>query len=229
MNQRRYSDEEIARIFKTATQTAEVVPQPPASGGLTLSDLQEIGREVGLSEEAVARAASRLDHAVVVGRRLPAGITRRYFSLPIRVGTSVELSRTLSDAEWEQLVADLRTTFDADGVIRVDSGRREWSGGGAHAVLEHTASGERFTLHLSKRSAPAWMWSAIVTFNAAAALFVPALAGLSINPIFVRAPVVLLGAGLAMFAYSAIKLPSWARSRRQQVDGVFTRLLAGMA
>lgn len=180
---------------------------------------------MGLSEDAVALAAARLEQTALVAPRLPAGVTRRYFGLPIRVGTSAELTRALSGAEWDHLVADMRTTFDTLGEVRVEGVRREWRGAGAHAVLEPTLDGERFSLQMSKRTAPAWMWSAIVAFDAAVALFVPALTGLSSNVNFVRGPVMLVAAGLGMFAYSAIKLPPWARSRQQQVEGVFNRLL----
>lgn len=229
MTQRRYSEDEVAAIFRTATETPEALRSPATSGGLTLPQLQEIGREVGLSEEAVARAAARLDQSPIVGRPQPAGITGRYFGMPIRVGTTVELKRRLSDVGWEQLVNDMRTTFDAHGRMEMEGSRRVWSGAGVSAELEPTDTGERFTIHMSKRSAPAWMWSAIVALNGAAVTFFFPLAGLSDDVNFLRGSVGLLAAGLAMFAYSARKLPGWARLHKQQVDGVITRLLAATA
>ena len=62
MTDRRYNDEEVAAIFTRAAEG----PQTPLLGvsrdeGLTLGDLQEIGREVGIPPDAVARAAQLVD------------------------------------------------------------------------------------------------------------------------------------------------------------------------
>ena|SRR5712664_49430 len=58
MADRRYDDKEIAAIFRAATEGAQSSPREvPRDEGLTLADLQAIGREVGISSEAVARAA----------------------------------------------------------------------------------------------------------------------------------------------------------------------------
>jgi hypothetical protein len=91
---------------------------PAAGKGMTLAALREIGREVGISPESISHAARSLD---LVGR--PA--LRTFLSLPIGVGRTVELDRPLSDSDWERLVADLRETFEARGVVKYD-GPWEW-------------------------------------------------------------------------------------------------------
>jgi hypothetical protein len=62
MSDRRYDDEETAAIFLTAAENPQAAPlHLPSNEGLTLADLQEIGREVGISPEAVAQAAQALE------------------------------------------------------------------------------------------------------------------------------------------------------------------------
>src|SRR5690349_5878418 len=61
MNERRYSDEEVAAIFGRATEGASSTPVgEPQEDGLTLAELQDIGREVGIAPTAIAAAARTL-------------------------------------------------------------------------------------------------------------------------------------------------------------------------
>ena len=62
MTERRYDDDEVAAIFARAADARQVGGHPAApSSGMTLQELQDIGREAGLSPESVARAAATLD------------------------------------------------------------------------------------------------------------------------------------------------------------------------
>src|SRR2546423_15320789 len=79
MAERRYNDKEIAAIFRAAAEgPQESQPDVSREEGLTLADLQAIGREVGISSEAVAQAAQALD----VRRPAPA---RTFLGLPTGV------------------------------------------------------------------------------------------------------------------------------------------------
>ena len=112
MSDRRFNDDEVAAIFAKATDEQQSSQrQLPSSEGLTLAQLQAIGREAGISPERVAQAAFELDHA---GN----STSLRFLGLPLGVGRTVELGRRLSEEEWEQLVVDLRETFDARGTVR---------------------------------------------------------------------------------------------------------------
>jgi len=63
-SERRYSDEQIAAIFKMASEEQKKLDRDGSAGvGLTLAELQEIGGETGISSEAVARAAATFEHA----------------------------------------------------------------------------------------------------------------------------------------------------------------------
>ena len=134
MPERRYSDDEVAEIFRLATA------QPPrlgaATDGLTLAELTEIGREVGISEETVAAAARAVDAA-------PHSATQTLLGLPIGVARTVTLDRSVSDAEWDQLVVAARETFAARGSLRQDGAFRQWTNGNLQLLLEPTAAGHR--------------------------------------------------------------------------------------
>jgi hypothetical protein len=56
---RRFTDREVALVLRRASEIDQA-EGPTAGGGLSLEDLQEIGREVGISPEAIARAVSTL-------------------------------------------------------------------------------------------------------------------------------------------------------------------------
>ncbi len=54
----RYSEGEIAQIFERATEAqATGGPSAVSGDGLTLAQLQEIGREVGISSDLITKAA----------------------------------------------------------------------------------------------------------------------------------------------------------------------------
>jgi hypothetical protein len=223
-SERRYTEDEIANIFANAAEQGVARTRTSGSSGLTLPELQQIGSEVGLSPEAVADAAARLDNPAVTWRH-PAVITKHHFWLPVEAGKTIELPRRLSDQEWTQLVADLRTTFDARGRVEETANKREWRGGGAHAVLTHTDNGARFQLSSFRRQGIVMLWAAVVSFNVAAITFFIAAAGLSDDVDILRTSVFSAIAGTGIVMTTALKLRAWARLARQQVDGVVARLL----
>src|SRR5690348_2471739 len=62
MTDRRYNDKEMAAIFRAATEGLQSPQREvPTEEGLTLTELQAIGREVGISPDAVAQAAQALE------------------------------------------------------------------------------------------------------------------------------------------------------------------------
>lgn len=222
MAERRYTDEETAAIFKAATelqQTALTVPAdrqdvPGAGEGMTLAQLQEIGREVGIPSDLVARAAHGLE---LRGR----ASVRRFLGLPIGVGRTVPLRRALTEAEWERLVVDLRETFDARGQIRADGGFRQWTNGNLQALLEPTAAGHQLRLKTVKGDAYRLMSVGATMMAVDAALF----AVQTIGGAHGAGGVLAVGAtGLVMFVLGAIRIPGWAKLRRAQMEGIVARL-----
>lgn len=217
MSERRYSEEEIAAIFERAAQAQQTARRQLASGeGMTLAELQEIGRDVGLPAELVVDAALSIDRS---GRPT----SRKFLSLPIGVGRTIELDRRLSEEEWQQLVADLRETFDARGSIRYDGPFRQWTNGNLQALLEPTPTGHRLRLQTVKGDARGLMTAGLGILGVGAATAIASLltGGLAALP---TGLVFLSVIGLGMFGLGALRLPGWARQRRRQMEAVAERL-----
>jgi hypothetical protein len=219
-SERRYDEDEIAAIFERATEAQETGPRHLAAPeGMTLAQLQEIGREVGIPAELVADAAQSLD------RPVPAPVVRSFLGLPIRVGRTVELGRRLTDDEWEQLVVDLRETFDARGTVRHEGSLRQWTNGNLQVFLEPGAAGHRLRIKTTKGSAVAGMrggMAAMAGGTALAALL--AATGQLANGNTVIGPAIIFLGGLGALVVTAARLPAWARERTRQMDAIVARL-----
>ena len=212
-NERRYHDEEVKEILGLAANSAEVVrPGVSDEGGLTLSELQDVGLEVGMDPGRIADAAFTVDSRREVVPR------RTSFGMPISVGRVIALPRAVTDRDWELLVAEFRETFDARGQVASHGGVREWSNGNLHAFLEPTDTGHRLRLRTHK--------------GGALALNTMGVAGLAIGLILLTtfltagpSPVrlellmmILVGMGGWALATNIFRLPRWAREREGQME-----------
>ncbi|HEY8105658.1 MAG TPA: hypothetical protein VIE46_06095 [Gemmatimonadales bacterium] len=214
---RRYNDEEVAAIFLTAAECPQPPPlHPPHDQGLTLAELQEIGREVGIAPDAVAQAAQSLD---LRGQ----AVSRRFLGLPIGVERTVALNRWLSEEEWEHLVVELREIFNARGTVRSQGSLRQWTNGNLHALLEPTPGGHRLRLGTLNGNARASMGMGLVVLGISAAVAVAGVFGGSLVHA-VPGIVFLAAAGVGMFANGVFRLPGWARLRGRQMEGITARL-----
>lgn len=219
MSERRFNEAEVEAIFKRAAEAQQTGQrQLPMGEGMTLTDLQEIGREVGFSQEQLAEAAKAIE---LSGRQT----SREFLGLPVGVGVTVDLARKLSDEEWERFVADLRETFDARGALRSEGSVRQWANGNLQAFLEPTAKGQRIRLRTVKGDARGLIVGGIGMLGAAtAALIATTLGGASGDPgLFLPlGAVATMGAG--MFGMGALRLPGWARLRRRQMEELAARI-----
>ena len=222
MSERQYSDDEVAAIFEQASKTEHPALPAPAEGrGMTLAALQDIGREVGISPESIAHAARSLDQA---GRP----VARSFLGLPIGVGRTVEFDGPLSDPDWELLVADLRETFEARGVVRYDGPFRQWTNGNLQALVEPTPNGHRIRLQTSKGDSRALMMGGLGMLGVAAATLLAVVAAGGHGNADTGAGFMAL-IGLGMFGIGALRLPGWARRRKTQIDQVLARLRGSRA
>lgn len=187
--------------------------------GLTLAALQEIGREVGISPAAITVAARSLD---VAGR--PS--TRQFLGLPVGVGRAVVLDRPLSEPEWDALVSDMRATFDTRGKVSIDGSFRQWSNGNLQAVAEATPGGHRVRLRTVNGNALALMTGGIAGMGVAAATSLAVALGSGFTSSAVTGIAFLAATGVGMFVAGAMRLPGWARLRRNQLDEVANRLIS---
>jgi len=215
MSERRYSEDEAADIFRLAAELEERSPRAIVrTDGLTVAQLQEIGREAGLNPDLIARAATSATTSV-------SAKAIRSFGLPLGVGRTIELDRPLSDQEWEQLVSDLRQTFDARGVLRHDGPFREWSNGNLHVLVEPTPGAHRIRFRTSNGLSRTLLIGgsiSLVTSGLVATISMLTGGGATDAMGLMSMAVALIGVG-------ALRLPSWARRRRRQMDDLAERLL----
>ena len=213
MAERRYDDREIAAIFRAASEGPQQVPREvPREEGLTLTDLQAIGREVGIAPEAVAQAAMALDIR-------QGAVSRTLFGLPIGVARSVNLNRRLTEEEWERLVVQLREVFNARGVTRSEGSFRQWTNGNLQVLLEPVEGGHRLRFGTVHGGARASIGGGIMALVAAGFVAVAGAVAGNMGDSLPGVAVMVL-AGVAMIANGAFRLPSWARLRARQMDAL---------
>ncbi len=218
-DERRYEEDEVEEIFEAAASSSALRGDGRSGRGLTLTELQEIGREVGIAPERIAEAASSLE-------RSPAPLPRRTdFGMPLSAAHIVELPRALTDREWALVVADLRETFNARGKESSQGETRHWSNGNLHAFVEPTATGYRLRLGTLKGDAVALNRLGIggVAMGVITAV-APLLSG---NPTTdIGAGLMLGGMGVGAFVYNALRLPRWGREREEQMEYIAERARA---
>jgi hypothetical protein len=216
MNERRYTDDEVAAIFERAATEQQTAPRQLAPAeGLTLAQLHDIGREVGISAELVTRAAQSLEPAAH-----PA--SRSVMGLRLGVGRTVELPRRLTDEEWEQVVADLRDTFGAKGSLRYDGSFREWSNGNLSVMLEPTPTGHRVRMQTMNGTLREIMALGVALTGMGSFVAVVAVAAGKAKGLAVSGPIVAIGLGAIGFA--ALRLRGWASLRQRQMEGLAGRI-----
>jgi hypothetical protein len=218
MDERRFNDQEVAEIIERATRAQSAALSHPGSAtGLTLTELQEIGREVGIAPEAMAHAARSLDLA-------DRQTVRRLFRLPIGVSLTANLGRQLSEPEWQRLVVDLRETFDARGRVREEGAFRQWTNGNLQVMIEPTPEGNQVRLRTFRQDSQMFIGVGFGFVALAGVAFVAkVMAGVDSAQLLPRLlPLAFIGAGLA--AFGALRLPAWARERRAQMESIVARL-----
>ncbi len=219
MTERRFSDDEVTEVFRRAAEASQAAASAlPSTEGLTLAQLQDIGKEVGLAPEVIADAARSIE------RREPR-FQRTVLGLTIGVGRTVSLDRKVTDEEWERLVVVLRETFDARGRFRVDGSLREWTNGNLQILIEPTEHGDRLRMRTVNAAARGMLRVSALFATIAAAI---GLARLVLPPDAV-AP--LAGALFPMAVGSVVsfglgmrRVYGWAATRLKQMDEIAARV-----
>lgn len=219
-SQRMYDDDEVREIFATAALRDGAEARPaPAANGLTLAELQDIGREVGLDPVRVAHAAAALDTQALR--------PRTSLGMPVEVTRVVPLARAPTSVEWEQLVAELRTTFRARGRVSSQGGLREWANGNLHACIEPGENGYRLRLGTVKSGARELNLLGAVGVITGVTAFGSLLLSTGLTEA-VFTPWMIAGGGAAAFAANLFRLPRWADERRRQMEYIAARFAAMM-
>ncbi|HEY4101648.1 MAG TPA: hypothetical protein VGM20_12320 [Gemmatimonadales bacterium] len=213
MTERRYSEEEAGAIFRFATEhPGPGIAQTSGLEGLTLVELQAIGREVGLPDDAVERAA----HLVEVRK---SAVSRRLLGLPIGVERRVKLPRRLTDGEWERLVVQLRDVFGARGTTKSEGSLRQWTNGNLYVLDEPTADGRRLRLGSLHGMAARSIKMGLAAIAGAAIVGIGGFFGLDVAPAWG-----FIGAGAVLIVNGVVRVPGWARLRGRQMEELAAQL-----
>lgn len=214
---RRYQNHEIREIFDLAQRDDESqVSSLPAADGLTESELEEVGREVGLAPERLARAIAEYEGR---GQLVPRGTS---LGMPTSVGLTVPLRRAPTDQEWELLIGELRTTFSARGELTSQGGLREWSNGHMHAFIEPTESGHRLRLtdHMESALGATFVGGFFLAF---ALLIFLVLLGKDDAGFRFVVPAFFTAIGAGLIGGTQLLLPRWANQREEQMNYIARR------
>ncbi len=215
----RYTEAEVKEIFERAAHHSQTRALSSPEG-FTLPELQAIGREAGLEPERIAEAASQME---LRRSALPA---RTQLGMPVAVGRSVPLPRAPTDKEWEEIVAELRSTFMAVGKEWSSGKQRQWTNGNLHAFIERYEGGVRLRMGTLKGDAlPVNLMSAGLLALATLILVVMVIAGGPLGTDLLG-PIILGAAGAAGLGANAIRLPAWAAEREAQMEHIGSRARA---
>lgn len=219
--ERRFNNTEVAAIIETATNWKEPRRESlPAGDGLTLGQLQDIGRDIGITPDVMAGAADAVKDV---------GTTeiRRFLGLPLRIERNVKLRRSFSEDEWEQVVAELQEIFNAAGVLTEDGSLRQWSNGHLEVVLEVNAITQRIRLRTFKGQALILTGAGCGICGAALGALVSALLnGPTTDVRLVTVLAIMAVTGATLVAATALRLTSWARRWDKQMSKVAARVIA---
>lgn len=215
--ERQYNEQEVAAIFKQATADQESAQrQLPHGGGLHLAELEQIGKEAGITPEYIARAAATLDR---IGPILPPATS---LGFPVSVARTIDLPGPPSDEAWDRLVADLRETFQATGEVRHDGSLWQWRNGNLRALIEPTDSGHRLHLRTLNGNARSALLGGLAFFamNLAFMLIATVSAGMDPGTLLLA---LLSAIGLCSMGVAAYQLPRWRAERARQMEAIVAR------
>lgn len=240
MAERRYDEDEIREILARATELqpepAEVGgylvpadPSPPRRYGLTLAELEAIGREAGILPERISEAASELEAA-----RTKSDGEEGHFGVPLTVRHVAQLPRMLTDDEWDRFVVRLRDTFGATGTVTTEGSLQTWTDGHRKVLLEPLQDGARLRLEALDQASKALVEGGVSLVGSGGVLgatfaFLGPMSGKPL-PLFLFVGMLgLVVAGAGMWSVGRARAGGERHVRRQQLRllGEEARRLAG--
>lgn len=117
---RRFTDREVALVLKRASEIEETEAEDIGEGsGLSLAELEEIGREVGISADSLRRAVAGLEKGTPLKARITGAplVQRAVHAVPAR----------LDDGAVRDLVAVIDREVDGAGTLSQALGSVRWT------------------------------------------------------------------------------------------------------
>jgi hypothetical protein len=212
---RRFTDREVALVLRKAAEIEET-SGAAGGGGLSLRDLQDIGKEVGISPAAIAQAATALEGP----GRLPALLR----SAPLVRRTVHAVPGELNDEAVARLVRLVDERADTTGSVSEALGSVRWTGRDRFWNLQVSVTpraGET-TIQVVEKAAPRLRrvmtlvpaaWGAILAMPAVAGLHMPgfpAMGALALGAV--------AGAAVGRLVWGALSARSEAKVSRLAAD-----------
>ena len=223
-SERRYNEKEIAAIFKQAASDFEKAQRDAHIGdGLTLKEIESIGKEAGISPEFIARAAAKVDSALVSAPE------KKIAGLPIQVSRTIDLPGSFSDSDWDRLVVDLHDTFQVMGHVQNERSNRmrSWKTDSIQVYVEPAGEGYRLRMH-SANSVDVIMLLFSSVFLFVSIMFM--IATIAKGKFFVQMDdtvisLILTTLGLSVGAAGAFRLPGWYAKESEKIEGIIERVI----
>lgn len=220
--EKKYNEKEIAAIFKQAAEDFEVAQQNVSSGeGLTLSEIEEIAKEVGITPEFISRAAAKVD-----ARHSPSG-EKKLVGLPIEVKRVVTVPGGFGDSDWDRLVVDLHDTFGVIGSTKEDGRVRTWTSENMHVRLEPAGSDYRLRIEKTNSiAAISMVMGGIFVFMSLMFMAILMTKGRFMTQMDdTLIGFILAAIGLGAGGFSARRLPGWHKTESERMDDIIARTL----
>jgi hypothetical protein len=214
---RRYDDDEVCEIFALASRGERSgTPALPSRDGLTLAEVEEVGREAGLDPTLVVRAARAVRARSEVQ---PRGST---LGVPTAVGRTIELAAEPTERQWSLLAAEMAQTFGGVGTVTGQGGLRRWSNDHVHAFLEPTDTGYR--LRLTSTNASGVAAFGVGGIGLALGAFFAIVITAADKPLGALAfPGALALGGVLALLWNVVTAPRWADQLEAQMEQIAER------
>ena len=219
--QRRFTEKEIAQIFEEASKAQREADNDGPHNGLSMEELKQIGASTGISPEFIERAVSALNYKPTV---FP---VKKHLGIPEAVSRTLDLPDSFSTEDWEQLVTDLRDTFDAHGKIEENGSMREWTNGNLKALVESTGSGYRLRMRTRKGNMRTLLYLGIGYMGLAIIMMSYLAFGANESlPVALITLSLIFTVGFSSLASVMISQPRWALKRERQMKEICDRVIA---
>lgn len=110
--ERRYDDDQVARILKRATEIQRAEPTAADPTGLTISELAEIAREAGIDPSILRRAALEVERPGATE-----GIGSKLAGAPIRLQMEEVVAAELPAERFDGIVPLIQRATDFQGTV----------------------------------------------------------------------------------------------------------------
>ena len=115
-----YNEKEIGSILTRATELSQDDASRD-SMGLSLEELEQLGREAGIPPDLIRKAAA--ETGVSRARRKE----KNWFGGPVSYSNELIVDGEISPDDWEEMLLEIRNTFKEPGAVATRENTYEWT------------------------------------------------------------------------------------------------------